>query len=177
MKKVVLTYGFIAGAVVSAFMAITMISQADHLENMGAGSMIIGYLGMLIAFTFIFVAVKNYRDKQNGGTVSFGKAFSIGLLISLIASVMYVITWHFVYTYHMPNFMEGYSAKMIAEAKNTLSGAALEKEIAKINNAKELYASPVGFVLFTLAEILPVGLLVSLIVALVLKRKRPAMQA
>ena len=177
MKKVVLTYGLIAGAVVSAFMAISMISQKDHLENMGAGAMIIGYLGMLISFTFIFVAVKSYRDKQNGGTISFGKAFSIGLLISLIASAMYVITWHFVYTYHMPNFMEGYSAKMIAEAKGTLNGAALDAEIAKINNAKEMYATPLGFILFTLAEILPVGLLVSVIVALVLKRKRPAVQA
>jgi hypothetical protein len=177
MKKVVLTYGLIAGAVVSAFMAVSMISQADHLENMGTGAMIIGYLGMLISFTFIFVAVKNYRDKQNGGTVSFGKAFSIGLLISLIASVMYVITWAFVYKYHMPNFMEGYSAKMIAEAKSSLSGAALDAEIASINNAKDLYATPAGFILFTLAEIFPVGLLVSLIVALVLKRKRPVVQA
>jgi len=176
MKKVVITYGLIAGAVVSAFMAVSMISQKDHLENMGTGSMIIGYLGMLISFTFIFVAVKNYRDKQNGGIVSFGKAFSIGLLISLIASVMYVITWSLVYKYHMPDFMENYSAKMIANAKNTLSGTALEKEIASINNAKALYASPFGFVLFTLAEIFPVGLLVSLIVALVLKRKKPAVQ-
>jgi ABC-type multidrug transport system permease subunit len=177
MKKVVLTYGFIAGAVVSAFMAVSMISQADHLENMGAGAMIIGYLGMLISFTFIFVAVKNYRDKQNGGRVSFGKAFSIGLLISLIASIMYVITWFFVYNYHMPNFMEGYSAKMITEAKATLSGAALDAEIKEINWFKDVYATPAGFILFTLVEILPVGLLVSLIVALVLKRKRPAVQA
>ena len=94
MKKLVLTYGLIAGAVVSAFMAISMMGIADDPSKIGAGSMVVGYLGMLIAFAFIFVAVKNYRDKQNGGVVSFGKAFSIGLLIALIASVMYVITCH-----------------------------------------------------------------------------------
>ncbi len=171
MKKLVLTYGLIAGAVVSAFMAISMMSIADDPSKIGAGSMVVGYLGMLIAFAFIFVAVKNYRDKQNGGVVSFGKAFSIGLLIALIASVMYVITWSLVYKYHMPDFMETYCAEMIRQAKTSMTGAELEAKIAEINKGKEMYSSPVGFTLITFSEIFPVGLLVSLIVALILKRK------
>ena len=174
MKRPVIIYGLISGAVVSAFMAVTMISTAkDETVHSGALSMVIGYLGMLIAFTFIFVAIKSYRDKQNNGIISFGKAFGMGLLISLIASTLYVITWAIVYKNFVPNYMDRYSAAMIEQAKASSSGSALQAKIAEINKAKQLYATPLGFTLYTYAEILPVGILVSLIAALVLKRKRP----
>jgi len=173
MKRTVLIYGLIAGAVVSAFMSTTMLLTAnDTLHCSSAMSMVIGYLGMLIAFTFIFVAIKTYRDKQSNGIISFGKAFSIGLLISLIASTMYVAAWAIVYTKVLPDFMDKYSAAMIQQAKTSLSGAALQAKIDEINKAKEVYATPWGFTLYTYAEILPVGILVSLIAALVLKRRK-----
>ena len=173
MKRTVLIYGAIAGAVVSAFMSITMIITAsDEKVHTGASSMIIGYLGMLIAFAFIFVAIKSYRDKQSGGFISFGKAFVMGLLIALIASTLYVVTWAIVYKNFLPDYMDKYCAVMIEGAKASLSGAALQDKINEITNAKELYATPWGFILFTYAEILPVGILVSLIAALVLKRKQ-----
>jgi len=173
MKRTVLIYGAIAGAVVSLFMSITMLLTAnDEKINTGASSMVIGYLGMLIAFAFIFVAIKSYRDKQNDGIISFGKAFGMGLLTALIASTLYVISWAIVYKTFLPDYMDKYCAVMINEAKASLSGAALKDKINDINNAKEMYATPWGFTLFTYAEILPVGILVSLIAALVLKRRK-----
>jgi integral membrane sensor domain MASE1 len=117
MKRTVIIYGLIAGAIVSAFMSTTMlISANDKTFDAGTSSMIVGYLGMLIALTFIFVAVKSYRDKQNNGTVTFGKALGIGLLISLIASTLYVITWAIVYNSFLPDYMERYTAAMATEA-------------------------------------------------------------
>ena len=173
MKRIVIIYGLIAGAVVSAFMSTTMlIAASDEKVHTGISSMVVGYLGMLISFALIFVAIKSYRDKQNNGVISFGKAFGIGLLISLIASTLYVITWAIVYQNFLPDYMDKYCAAMIEEAKTSLSGSALQAEIDEINKAKEMYASPLGFTLFTYAEILPVGILVSLIAALVLKRKK-----
>jgi hypothetical protein len=173
MKRTVLTYGLIAGAVVSAFMSTTMlISAKDKNFEGGTSSMIVGYLGMLIAFTLIFVAVKSYRDKQNNGTITFGKALRIGLLISSIASTLYVITWAIVYKNFLPDYMERYSAAMAAQAKTTLSGPELEAKLDELKKAKEMYATPLGFTLFTYAEILPVGILVSLVAALVLKKRK-----
>ena len=173
MKRIVIIYGLIAGAVVSAFMSTTMlIAASDEKVHTGASSMVVGYLGMLISFALIFVAIKSYRDKQNNGVISFGKAFGIGLLISLIASTLYVITWAIVYQNFLPDYMDKYCAAMIEQAKASLSGSALQAEIDEINKAKEMYATPLGFTLFTYAEILPVGILVSLIAALVLKRKK-----
>jgi hypothetical protein len=173
MKRIVIIYGLIAGAVVSAFMSITMLLAAnDEKVHTGVSSMVVGYLGMLISFALIFVAIKSYRDKQNNGIISFGKALGMGLLISLIASTLYVITWAIVYQNFLPDYMDKYCAAMIEEAKASLSGSALQAEIDEINKAKEMYATPLGFTLFTYAEILPVGILVSLIAALVLKRKK-----
>jgi hypothetical protein len=172
MKRTVIIYGLIAGAVVSAFMSTTMlITASDEKVHTGISSMVVGYLGMLISFALIFVAIKSYRDKQNNGIISFGKAFGMGLLIAFIASTIYVITWAVVYNNFLPDYMDKYCAAMIEEAKTSLSGAALQEKIDEINKGKEMYATPLGFILFTYAEILPVGILVSLIAALVLKRK------
>jgi hypothetical protein len=173
MKKNVLVFGIIAGVLISIFMSASMIyasknSDADH----GVNSMLIGYLSMLIAFSLIFVAVKTYRDKQNGGVVSFGSAFKMGLLIALIASTMYVITWAFVYHYYLPDFMEKYAAQMIENARATSTPQELQQFTAKMNEQKEMYKNPIWFSLFTYMEILPVGIIISLISALLLKRKK-----
>lgn len=137
--------------------------------NHGGGSMVIGYLTMLISFSLIFVAVKNFRDKQNGGIISFGKAFQMGLLIALIGSTIYVIAWAMVYNFYMPDFMDKYAASMIKSAKPE----ELKEVTAKAQEYVVMYKNPLWFSFFTYMEILPVGLIVSLITALVLKRKKP----
>ena len=173
MKKNVLVFGLISGLVVSTLMAISMVTMYNNPDaGHGGGSMIIGYLSMLVAFSLIFVAVKNYRDKQNGGVISFGKAFKIGLLIALIGSTMYVIMWALLYNFYMPDFMDRYCAQMIENAKATSSPAKIQELTEQMNTQKEMYKNPLFFVLFTYFEILPVGLLVSLVTALILKRKK-----
>ncbi len=172
MKKSVLVFGLISGLIVSALMAISMIYMYNNPNaNHGAGSMVVGYLSMLVAFSLIFVAVKNYRDKQNGGVISFGKALKIGCLIALIGSTMYVIMWAFLYNFYMPDFMEKYCAQMIENAKATSTPAKLQQLTEQLNTQKEMYKNPLFFVLFTYFEILPVGLIVSLICASLLRRK------
>jgi hypothetical protein len=172
MKKNVLVFGLISGLIVSTLMAISMVTMYNNPDaGHGGGSMIIGYLSMLVAFSLIFVAVKNYRDKQNGGVISFGKAFKIGLLIALIGSTMYVIMWALLYNFYMPDFMDRYCAQMIENAKATSSQAKIQELTEQMNTQKEMYKNPLFFVLFTYFEILPVGLIVSLITALILKKK------
>ncbi len=171
MKKNVLVFGIISGLVISIFMSISMISMsknpgADH----GVNSMLIGYLSMLIAFSLIFVAVKNYRDKQNGGVISFGQAFKMGLLIALIGSTMYVISWAMVYNLYLPDFMDKYADAMIKKAKPE----ELQTVTKQAKEYKDMYKNPFMFTFMTYMEILPVGLIVALITALILKRKKLA---
>lgn len=172
MKRNVIVFGLISGVLISVFTVCTMAYCYRTGSGSSGGNMIMGFTAMLLAFSFIFVAVKNYRDKYNGGVVSFGKAFQIGALIALIGSTMYMISWAIEYHYFMPDWMDRYIANSLTELQK--SGAAAKEvaeKTAEYNAMKESYKNPLVFALYTYAEILPMGLLVALIAALILKRK------
>ncbi|HOZ86194.1 MAG TPA: DUF4199 domain-containing protein [Bacteroidia bacterium] len=177
MKKNILVFGTISGVIVSTFMAISMALMASNNSDMegATGGMIIGYASMAVAFSFVFVGIKNFRDKQNGGTISFGKSFLLGLMISLIASTMYVITWAVEYHYFLPDFMDKYAVLQVKQlTESGVSGPELEESIKRIESASYNYKhSAFFFTLYTYMEILPVGILITLISSLILKRKTP----
>ncbi|GLU52542.1 DUF4199 domain-containing protein [Dyadobacter frigoris] len=170
MKRNIIVCGLIAGAIVS-IMTVTSTSLC-YTSGDFEGSMVVGYVSMILAFSLIYVAVKNFRDKFNGGTVTFGKAFKIGLYISLIASTIYVLVWLVDYYLFVPDFMDKYSAAMIKKVREEGSTLTeINKTVAEMNGYKEMYKNPLFVILLTYTEILPVGLIVSLICALILKRK------
>jgi hypothetical protein len=170
MKRNVLVFGCIAGLIVSSIMFVSMLMYKKNPEF--EGGMIVGYASMLIAFTFIFVGIKNFRDKYNDGIITFGKAFKIGLFIALIASTFYVVTWVIEFHYFIPDFMDLYTKKIISQAKASgLPQLELDKQIAEMAKYKEMYKNPLFMVLLTYMEILPVGILVAIISSLILKRK------
>jgi hypothetical protein len=170
MKKSILTFGGIAGLVFGVFMICFAWISAKNPGHIG--NYFIGYAVQVIAFAFIFVGVKNYRDRFNHGIVTFGKAFKIGLGITLIASTIYVLAWLVDYYVFIPDFMDKYAAHMLQEAKDSgVSQAVMDRKAAEINGMKEMYKNPLFVVLFTYIEVLPVGLIISLLTALILKRR------
>src|SRR6187551_1900044 len=173
MKKNIIIYGIIAGIVVSILMlfSINYISHVDGKVDYST-SLLIGYASMLIAFSLVYVGIRNYRDKYNGGVISFGKAFKIGITIVLIASTIYVVAWLIDYFFFIPDFMEKFSAQELAELK--ASGASqveIDKQTKEMANFAEMYKNPLFNAMMTYAEILPVGLIVTLISSLILKRR------
>lgn len=175
MNKTILKFGLLAGIIVSAFMTVSMFSiAANPSAQLADHSMLVGYLSMLIAFSLIYVAVKKHRDDQLGGSISFGKAFRMGLLIAFIAATLYVAAWAVVYQFFLPDFLDLYTKKTLAAAAGTASPTELQAKAAEMEQYKRWYKNPFFFALLTYAEILPVGLVVSLICALILKRKKPA---
>ena len=171
MRRIVLTFGFISGAVLSAMMAITIVGFHDQI-GFSIKGMIIGYVTMVLAFLLVFFGIKSYRDNVAGGVVNFGKAFQVGLLIMLISSACYVATWEVIYFKFMPDFMDKYSAYEIDKAKTS---GATEAQIAvktkEMKDFNEMYKNPLVNIGFTFLEPLPVGLLVVLVSAGTLKRK------
>lgn len=170
MKKTVLVFGLISGLIISTFMAVS-IGLAYKSGNF-KGTEFVGYSAMIVVFSFIFIGIKNFRDKHNNGFITFGKAFKVGMYISLIASTMYVAVWMIEYYLFVPEFMDKYTEYVIKEAqeKGTIQ-ADIDKKITEMATFKEWYKNPLLVVLLTYMEILPVGLLISLISALILKRK------
>jgi len=173
MKKNILIYGLIAGSVVSILMLISInyISHVDGKVDYNT-SLLIGYASMLIAFSLVYVGIRNYRDKFNAGVISFGKAFKIGIMIVLIASTIYVVAWLIDYFFFIPDYLEKFSAQELDKLK--ASGASqmkIDKETMKMANMVKMLKNPLFNALMTYAEILPVGLIVTLISSLILKRK------
>ena len=178
MKKNIIIYGLIAGIVVSILMlfSINYISHVDGKVDYNT-SLLIGYASMLIAFSLVYVGIRNYRDKYNGGVISFGKAFKIGIMIVLIASTIYVIAWLIDYFFFIPDFAEKYSAHMLDELKASgASQAEIDKETIEMANFVRMFKNPFFNAMMTYVEILPVGLIVTLISSLLLKRKAPSLQ-
>jgi hypothetical protein len=128
---------------------------------------------MILAFSFIFVATKINRDKYNGGVLSFGRAFLVGLYITLIASTVYVGAWLIDYYCFIPDFAEKYATSSIAHLKASgASPAKIAQETASMASMAQMYKNPLFVILLTYMEIVPVGLVVSLLSALILKKRK-----
>jgi hypothetical protein len=172
MKKNVLVYGLISGICVATFMSFSV--AYCYSKDSFDGSMVLGYAAMLLSFSLLFVGVKNYRDKHNGGVISFGNAFLMSLYMALIASTLYVIGWMVAYYNFFPDFMEKLAAYQLSPAKvSEMTPAEVAGIREQMKTFKGWYATPIGVAGATYMEILPVGLVVSLITALTLKRKTP----
>ncbi len=171
MKRIILICGLIGGLISVGWF---LVSEQFITTHMSMNTrMYFGYATMILGLSVIFVAVKNYRDNYNNGTISFGKAFRIGLLITLIASTMYVVVWMIDFTWFIPDFFVKYKALMLADMKASgASAAAIKKQMDGIDSYAHLYKNPLFNALFTYMEIVPVGVIISLIAALIL-RKRP----
>jgi fumarate reductase subunit C len=171
MKKVILVYGAIAGTIVSAMMFITMLIWNDGKVEIKNGELL-GYSTMIIAFTMIFFGIKSFRDNYSNGTISFLKATQVGVLIALVASLMYGVSWEMIYPRVGQELMAKMGEKRFDELKKKETS---EVEIQKAKDEwagfLEMYKNP--FVRFgmTLVEIFPVGLVITLICAALLRKK------
>lgn len=170
MKKIVLVFGLIMGAIltgVGIYMAVTCCKNPEMKTND-----VMGYAGMLLIFSLIFIAVKNYRDKYNGGVISFGKAFKVGLYVSLIASTMYVGVWLIVYYLFLPEFIDQYTKHVLYTARvDSATPAELADKAKYMAQFKEWYKNPLFVIVQSYLEVLPIGVIVALVAAFVWKRK------
>lgn len=172
MRKIVLTFGLIAGAILSAMMLITLPFHDQIGFDRGA---IVGYTTMVLAFLMVFFGVRSYRDNVAGGSVTFGRAFIVGLMITAVASVCYVATWELVGYKLAPDYLDKYAAYSVEKArKSGATDAQIAAKTKEMAEFKEMYKNPLVNIAYTLLEPLPVGLLFTLVAAGVLSRKRRA---
>ena len=162
MKRMILTYGPIVGlAIILAIIA--------GIE-LGAAQTWLGYLVMLIAFSTIFFAIRQYRDEAQGGVIRFGTAFLLGLGISAVAGVVYTLVWEIYLAATDFGFIETYAASVI-DAR--LSAGASEAELAdaqaEIERFRVQYMNPFVRLPTSFLEVVPAGILVSLVCAGVLR--------
>ncbi len=169
MKKIVLVYGFISGALAVAMMMATL-PFIDALDgNKGA---IVGYTGLLLAALLVFFGVRSYRENVGNGRLGYGRGFAVGILITLISGLCYTAAWELLYFKLMPGLGDKVIACMVHNAQT--SGKTPEKVAEAVRQAqgmRELYDRPLVNAALTFTEPFPVGLIVTAISAGVLRRK------
>ena len=171
MKRTVLIFGLISGVVSSVMMFLSVSLIHRGTINFDNGE-VIGYTAIFLSFLLVFFGIRSYRE-HNGGAITFGRAFAVGILITLISCVFYVVSWEIIYFNLMPDFSDKYAAHAIAKAR---AKGADEAKLAAIRNEmaqmKKIYDNPLANAAVTLIEPFPVGLIVTLVSAGILRRRR-----
>jgi len=166
MKKTVLIFGLIMGAIFTAgtiYMSELLFYKNPEIKS----NDLLGYVVMVIIYSLIFIGIRNYRNNQLNGVISFKKAFKTGAMITMIASTLYVVI-SLVYFYKFaPDYMDKYTEYVLRHTPP----AELEAKAQSMEDFKTMYENPLFVVLFTFAEILPLGLIVTLVSSLILRRK------
>ena len=168
MKRIVWTFGLIAGAIMAAVMFIT-VPFAEQIAGKGE---VIGYTTMILAFVMVYFGIRSYRDNVAGGAIGLGRAFKVGILITLVASACYVVAWQVVYRTMMPNYADLYANRSIEKAR-AAGATEAQIEAKKLEMAKfaEMYQNPLVNVSLTFLEVFPVGAVLVLLSAGALSRK------
>jgi hypothetical protein len=171
MLKRILMYGAVAGLIVGVPLFTMTVAMQGHPEP--PYSMVLGYSIMLIALSTVFVAVKRHRDADLGGVIAFWPAFGLGLAISIVAGIFYVLAWEAALAVTQMDFAGVYAKAMIAQQQaKGVSVEALARLTAEMEQFKVQYANPFYRLPMTFAEIFPVGVLVSLVSAGLLRNRR-----
>src|SRR3984893_12754148 len=140
MKKTILTFGLISGAI-SSLMMMATVPFADRI-GFDKG-LVIGYTSIVLSFLLVFFGIRSYRDNEGNGQISFLKAFAVGISITLISCICYVVTWEILYYNFLPDFMDKYGARMVEKLKESgASAAAVQAEVEQVRKYTEMYASP-----------------------------------
>lgn len=170
MKKIIWTYGLISGGIFALMMVTTAIFQSSI--NFDSAE-IFGFTTMIAAFVMVYFGIRSYRDQVLKGAIGFGRAFQVGLLITLISCACYVISWVVVYYQFMPDFGDRYVAhlleKAVAAGKSQAEVAQLTTDLSAF---AERYKNPLINAAYTFAEVFPIGLLAVLISAGLLSRRK-----
>ena len=171
MRKIVWTFGLISGAISSVLVCAT-VPFADKI-GFDKGEYL-GYTVMVLSFLLVFFGIRSYRDNVGNGQITFGKAFSVGILITLISCVCYVVTWEILYFKFLPGFMDKYSAYMVQKLQSSgASAVQVQAQIAELKKYREWYQNPLINAAMTFIEPFPVGLVITLISSAILSKKAP----
>jgi hypothetical protein len=175
MKKTVLTFGLISGAISS----LMMVATVPFAHRIGfSKALVVGYTTIVLSFLLVFFGIRSYRDNVGNGQITFTKAFAVGISITLISCIFYVVTWEILYFNFMHGFTDNYGAHTIEKLKASgASPAAVQVQVQQLKKFKEQYENPLFNSLMTFIEPFPIGLGITLISAAFLRKKAQSQPA
>lgn len=170
MKRNVLLFGLVLGTILisHALYMVNLVCQNPDFES----NDVLGYTAMVVVFSLTFFGIRNYRNTDLEGVISFGTAFKTGALIALVGSTVYVVVWLFYYYLVAPDFLDKYTLHAMHQAtRHEATATELAAKEKEMREFKAMYQNPAFVILISYAEVLPIGLVIAFISSLILKRK------
>ena len=175
MKKTVITFGLLSGAVSAVMMCLVLLFSERIGFDKGA---LVGYTAIVLSFLLVFFGIRSYRDNVGGGQITFGRAVAVGILITLVSSACYMVTWEILYFGFMPDFCDRYAVYMVEKVRASGgSQQAIEATLQQMKSMKAMLNNPFISAAFSFAEPFPIGLIITLISAAILRKKHPPQEA
>jgi len=145
MQRIVLRFGFASGVILALVSSVSLtLCMRGNLDF--ASSEIVGYTAMVLSFLMVFFGIRSYRDN--------------------------VVSWEIAYFNFFPHFLDQYTAHVLLKMRSTgASEAAILEQAAKLAEMAKHYGNPLYNSAITFMEIFPVGLIVTLISAAILRKK------
>jgi hypothetical protein len=169
MKKTILIFGLISGAISTLMMVVSMLFADKIGFDRGY---VVGYTAIVLSFLLVYFGIRSYRDNVGNGQITFAKGFAVGISITLISCLCYVVSWEILYFQFMPDFMDKYGAHMVEKLKASgATAATIQTKVQDLEKLKVMYKNPLFNAATTFIEPFPVGLVITLLSALILKRK------
>jgi hypothetical protein len=169
MKKTIVTFGLISGAI-SSLMMVGMVSFGERIGfDRGA---VISYTSIVLSFLMVFFGIRSYRDNIGNGEITFLKGFAVGISITLISCLCYVVTWEIIYYNYIPGYWDKYGAHLAEKLRASgASPARVQAKLQEVAKYKEMYKNPLLNAALTFIDPFPIGLVMTLISAAALRRK------
>jgi hypothetical protein len=166
MKKIILKYSLISGSI----FLISMIITGVFKTKMGNGwDEIIGFTALILSFAMVYPAMLSYRNSLPDQKIKFLQSLKIGLIITIISCIVYVIGWLVIYYTLIPNYWDRYAAITAEKMRHHGDSAAdIKKETESILQYKKPYLNAMEAFL----ETFPIGVLISLISATIVRLRK-----
>ncbi len=169
MKKTVLTFGLLSGALSILLMLLTL-PLIDDLRHQLAD--VLGYTSMVVAALVVFFGIRSYRENAGGGRMTFLRGLAVGALIAAVAGVCYAAAFQVVYFRLMPQFGERFSVCMVERARAAgATDAEIVETAEQARTLKGLYDQPLTNAALTFGTSFPVGLAAAAISAVILRKR------
>lgn len=171
MQKTILTYGIISG-VIYILLVVSLIWMSGGTDFDKGNSL--GYIFNIGALTMVFLAIRSFREKNGAGFITFNTGFRIGILVTVIGSLIYALAW-LVYIYTIdPDFTERYAGFFVEKIRSSgKTVAEIESEIRAFERNMADFSNPFAYALYSFLEVFPGGLIVTILCALLMKRGKP----
>lgn len=128
------------------------------------------YGSMVISLSFVFFAIKSYKDQESRGILSFSKGLKIGVFISLFASFGIAIIDVLYTSVINPDWATDYIEESLKNMES-LSAQDYEREKTLLIKQMEDYGHPLLMGLLMFITTFIIGLMITFLSSLIFKSK------